>query len=86
VGARRSRGVRLLLLLLILALRRHTLGRELLLLRRSLALCNTLLAVSGLLESLRALVVYCQRLSVSRTHAVSIGGPTAHLPDGFGDD
>jgi hypothetical protein len=84
MGARRARGV--LLLLLILALGRHTLGDLLLLLRRSLALCDAVLAVSGLLESLRALAVYCQRWSVSRLHAVSTGRPTAHLPDGFGDD
>jgi hypothetical protein len=38
------------------------------LLRRSLALCDSLLAVCGL-EALLALVVYCQRWSVSRTHA-----------------
>jgi hypothetical protein len=76
VDARRPRGERLLVLSL-----RHTLGH---LLRRSLALWHNLLSLGGLV-SLRAVVVYCQRLSVSPTH-MSIGCTTAHLPDGFGDD
>jgi hypothetical protein len=76
VDAGRPRRVALLVLSL-----GYTLGY---LLRRSLALWNALLALGGLV-SLRAVVVYCQRLSVSRTHT-SIGCTTANLPDGFGDD
>jgi hypothetical protein len=70
VGARGPRGIWLLLLLVRGG--RPSLGD---LLRRSLALGGSLLAVCGL-EALHALVVYCQRWSVSRTHAQT-GGPTA---------
>jgi hypothetical protein len=73
VGARAARGIGLLLLLVrrgVVALDER---------RRTLALCNSVLAVC-----LEALVVYCQRWFVSRTRAH--GRPNLISPDGFGDD
>lgn len=74
VDAGGARGERLLVLRL-----GNALGN---LLRVTLALWNALLAFYGLV-SLRAVVVYCQRLLVSRTRTRLDARP--HSPDGFGD-